>query len=82
MSPITIVLILGCGSWFNGRWFWFDGPMVMGGGGNGSMVGDCGLTGMGCGSWCSVFNGTVGFGPGLHRSTGGGSWMVGCGFGS
>ena len=41
----------------------------MGGGGDGSMVGDCGLMGMGRGSRCSVFNGIVGFGSGLHRST-------------
>ena len=80
-----MVLILDCRSWPDGRWSWFDGPMVVGGGGDGSMVSDCCLMGMGRGSdgsmvvvlvpkgrgsQCSVFNGTVGFGLGLPRSTG------------
>ena len=64
VGPMTVVLILGCGSPF-------DGLTVVGGGsGDGPMVGDCGPMGMGRWSQCSVFNGTVDFGPGLHRSTG------------
>ena len=46
--------------------------MVVGGGSDGPMVGECGSTGMGRGSWCGVFNGTVGFSLGLHQSIGGG----------
>ena len=46
--------------------------MVVGGGSDGPMVGECGSTGMGRGSRCGVFNGTVGFSLGLHQSIGGG----------
>ena len=41
------------------------GLMVIGGSGDGPMVNDCGPMAMGCGSQCSVFNGTVGFNSGL-----------------
>ena len=52
--------------------------MVMDGGGDSSMGMGCGSDGslvevlvpVGRGSWCIVFNGTVGFSSGLHRSTG------------
>ena len=44
------------------------GLMVVGGGGDGLVVSDCGPMGMGHGSRCGVFNGTAGFGLGLHRS--------------
>ena len=57
------------------------GLMVIGGGGDGPMVNDCGPMGMGRGSQFGVFNGTMGFGPGLHQSTSG-DGMVGCGSGS
>ena len=63
-----MVLILDCRSWPDGRWSWFDGPMVVDGGGNGPMV--VVLVPKGRGSQCSVFNGTVGFGSGLPQSTG------------
>ena len=75
---------MGCGSWSNGRGLWSDGPMVVGGGDDSPMVDDCGSMGMGrgydglmvmalvlmgCGSRCSVFNGSW-----VQRSNG-------CGFG-
>ena len=55
-----------------------DGPMVMGGGSDGLMGMGHGSDGpmamvlvpMGNGSRCGVFNGIVGFGLGLHQSTG------------
>ena len=81
VGPMTVVLILGHGSWFDGRGSWSDGLMVVGGGSDGPMVKYCGPMGMGRGSRCGVFNGTMGFGPGLHQSTGG-DGMVGCGSGS
>ena len=80
-----MVLILDCRSWPDGRWSWFDGPMVVDGGDDGPMVSDCCLMGMGRGfdgpmvvvlvpkgrgSQCSVFNGPVGFGSSLPQSTG------------
>ena len=30
MGPMVMVLILGCGSWSDGRGSWSDGPLVMG----------------------------------------------------
>ena len=63
-------MILGYGSWSNGRGSWSDSPMVVGGGSDGPMVDDCGSMGMGRGS--QRFNGR-GFGSTWvvgHRSTG------------
>ena len=67
MGPMTVVLIwvLGHGPMVVGC-----GLMVVGGGDDGLMVDDCGSMGISHGPRCSVFNGIVGFGLGLYRSTG------------
>ena len=41
-------MILGYRSWSDSHELWSDGPMVVGGGSDGPMVGDCGPMGMGC----------------------------------
>ena len=82
---MVMVLILGCGSWSDGRGSWFDGhgswsdgpmvgdygPMVMGRGSDSSMVVVLVL-----GSQCDVFNGLDFFFLLLFMVAGGSCWWL------
>ena len=75
---------MGCGSWFDGCGLWSDGPMVVGGGDDSLMVGNCGLMGMGRGFDDLMVMALVLMGYGSRCSVFNGSWVQrsnGCGFG-
>ena len=50
VSPMTVGFDFGLWVAADSRELWSDGPMVVGGGSDGSMIGNCGPMGMGCGS--------------------------------